>query len=117
MCKSACANRLAVLDLRIMPAPQSTIPQVLYNTRDPLLQPSELYVINAAVLDAATDPIKRWVMKEEHGFWDEQAKEFKNRATTFHPNDPKHCLSLSDADIEVEKQVMRRVKDGFKYQF
>ena len=56
-------------------------------------------------------------MKEEHGYWDEGMKEFKNRATTFLPNDPKECLSLDDVLAEVEKQVMRRVKQGFKYQF
>jgi hypothetical protein len=95
---------------------KNTIPQVLYDTPDPHAKASELYVINGTILEGATDPVKRWVVKEEHGFWDEATKEFKNRAKTLHPNDPKHCLSINDVLIEVEKQVMRRVKEGFKYQ-
>ena len=95
---------------------KNTIPQVLYNTPDPLLEPSELYVIHGTVLETATDSVKRWVVKEEHGFWDEATKEFKNRAKTFHPDDPKECLSIDDVLVEVEKQVLRRVAQGFKYQ-
>jgi hypothetical protein len=95
---------------------KNTIPQVLYNTSDPHAEPSELYLINGTVLETATDPVKRWVVKEEHGFWDEATKEFKNRVKTFHPNDPKYCLSINDVLIEVERQVMRRVREGFKYQ-
>jgi hypothetical protein len=52
----------------------NTVPQVLYNTRDTQSQPSELYVINATILPSATDPVKRWVIKEEHGYWDEATK-------------------------------------------
>ena len=96
---------------------RNTIPQVLYNTPNPLSTPSELYVINGTILDTATDPVKRWVVKEQYGFWDEATKEFKNRATTLLPNDPKHCFSLDDVLVEVQKQVMRRVGQGFKYQF
>ncbi len=95
----------------------NTIPQVIYNTPDPLAEPSELYVIHGTILDGATDPVKRWVVKEQHGYWDEAAKEFKNRATTFLPNDPKYCLSVNDVLVEVEKQVLRRVAQGFKYQW
>jgi len=94
----------------------NTIPQVLYNTRDPFSQPSEMYFINGTILDAATDPVKCWVVKEEHAYWDEATKEPKNRAKTFHPNDPKECLSITDVLVAVEKQVMRRVREGFKYQ-
>ena len=94
----------------------NTIPQVLYNTPDPLSAPSELYVIHGAILGTATDPVKHWVVKEEHGYWDEGTKEFKNRARTFLPNDPEECLSI-DVLVEVQKQVMRRVKEGFKYQW
>ena len=95
----------------------NTVPQVLYNTSDPLSKPSELYVINGTVFEGATDPVKCWVVKEEHGFWDEKDKEFKNRATTFHPNEERHCLSLEDVKTEVKKQVIFRAQTGFKYQF
>jgi hypothetical protein len=55
-------------------------------------------------LDTATDPVKRWVVNEEHGSWDEATKRFKNRATTLFPNKPKHCLSLDDVLVEVQKR-------------
>jgi hypothetical protein len=32
------------------------------------------------------------------------------------PNEPQHCLSLDDIHDEIKKQVMVRVKAGFKYQ-
>src|SRR5260370_13884423 len=94
----------------------NTMPHVLYNPRDPHLKPSELYVINGTILETATDPIKCWVVKEEHGYWDEQAKAFKNRAQTLFPNDPSLCVSLEEVHGEVKKQVMVRVRHGFKYQ-
>jgi|SRR5215831_9093171 len=94
----------------------NTIPQVLYNTPDPMSQPSELYVINGTIPDTATDPIKRWVVKEEHGYWDEEEKAFKNRALTLLPNEPHLFLSLEDVLEEVKKQMMVRVRRGFKYQ-
>ena len=94
----------------------NTIPQVLYNTPDPFSQPSELYVINGTIPDSATEPVKRWVVKEEHGYWDEQDKAFRNRAITLLPNEPHLFLSLEDVLNEVQKQVLVRVKHGFKYQ-
>ena len=94
----------------------NTVPQVLYNTPDPHSEPSELYVINGTILEAATDPIKCWVVKEEHGYWDEQDKAFKNRAQTLYPNDPRFCVSLKEIHDEVKQQVMVRVRHGFKYQ-
>jgi hypothetical protein len=95
----------------------NTVPQVLYNTSDPHSKPSELYVINGTVLEGATDPGRIWVVKEEHGYWDEQEKAFKNRAQTLYPNDPRFCVSLKEIHDEVKKQVMVRVRHGFKYQF
>lgn len=94
----------------------NTVPQVLYNTLDPHSKPSELYVINGTVLEGATDSIKCWVVKEEHGYWDEAEKAFKNRATTLYPNDPRHCLTLEQVHVEIKKQMMVRVRNGFKYQ-
>jgi len=97
--------------------PHTTTPQVLYNTPDPHAEPSELYVINGIVLETAPDPVRCWVVKEEHGYWDERDKAFKNRAPTLHPNDPSFCVSLKEIHDEVKKQVMLRVAHGFKYQF
>lgn len=95
----------------------NTIPQVLYNKPDPFAEPSEMYFINGIILEAATDPVKRWVVKEEHAYWNEEMKKPENRAKTLHPSDPNECLSITDVLAEVEKQVMRRVREGFKYQF
>jgi hypothetical protein len=94
----------------------NTVPQVLYNTPDPHSQPSELYKINGTVLATATDPVKCWVIHEEHGVWDEVTTTFENRATTLLPSEPQHCLSLDDLHDEIKKQVMVRVRGGFKYQ-
>jgi len=96
---------------------KNTIPQVLYAVPEPESDPpSELYTINATVLDNATDPVKRWVLKEVHGYWDEQTKKFLNQATTILPNDPKHAVSIDDAYKQVAAQVIVRVREGFKYQ-
>jgi len=94
----------------------NTVPQVLYNTPDPHSQPSELYKINGTVLATATDPVKCWVIHEEHGVLDEATRAFENRATTLLPNESQHCLSLDDLHDEIKKQVMVRVRCGFKYQ-
>ena len=73
----------------------NTVPQVLYNTPDPHSQPSELYKINGTVLATATDPVKCWVIHEEHGVWDEATKAFENRATTLLPNEPHTASHLT----------------------
>jgi hypothetical protein len=96
---------------------KNTVPQVLYDTPNPLPNISELYKIDGVVLETATDPAKCWVIREEHGYWDEKEKKFLHRATTLQPNEEKYCLSIHDAWKEIEKQIMRRVKEGFKYQF
>jgi hypothetical protein len=95
-----------------------TVPQVLYKTPYPHREkvPSELYKINGVALPAATDPVKRWVLHEEHGYWDEQEKTFKSRATTFLPNDQQLCVSLEEVYEQIGRQVMVRVQSGFKYQ-
>lgn len=99
-----------------MPLNKSTVPHVLYNTPDPQASPSELYLIHGVVIEASTDPIKRWVMHEEHGYWDEGQKLFIHQQTTFLPNDPSLCVSLEDVYKEIQKQVMVRVRGGFRYQ-
>jgi hypothetical protein len=96
---------------------QISVPQVLYNTPDPLSQPSEVYLIHGAVLDNAPGRDRNWVVKEEHGFWDEKEKAFKNRATTLDPIEPQHCLSFEEVQVEIKNQMMVRVRNGFKYQF
>lgn len=94
----------------------NTVPQVLYNTPDPFSHPSELYVISGTVSPVAPDPIRQRVIREEHGYWDEAKKAFKNRATTLLPHDPKLCVSVDEVREQVRKQVWRRVREGFKYQ-
>ena len=58
---------------QIMSHHRATIPQVLSD--NPFFtEPSELYKIIAEVLPAATDPIKCWLVTEEHGYWNEATK-------------------------------------------
>ena len=94
-----------------------TAPQVLYSIPNPELaqEPSELYLLKGVVLDTATDPVKRWVFHEEHGYWDEQHKTFKIEVTTFLPNEAHLCVSLEEVYTQIEKQVMVRARSGFKY--
>jgi hypothetical protein len=95
-----------------------TAPQVLYKIPNPELaqEPSELCLLKGVVLDLATDPVKRWVLQEEHGYWDEQEKTFKTQVTTFLPNEPDLCVSLEEVFEQIERQVMVRARSGFKYQ-
>ncbi len=99
-----------------MLADGNTLPQVLYNVPDPTSELAELYVIYGTTLPAAADPIRRWVVREEHGYWNEEKKTFENKAMTFLPSDPSLCLSIDEIQSEVKKQVMVRVRSGFKYQ-
>jgi len=98
---------------------KGTVPQVLYKAPNPDVpssEPSELYLVRGIVLDTATDPVKRWVLHEEHGYWDEKQKAFKIQVTTFRPNEPHLCVSLDEVQEQVKEQVMVRVRSGFKYQ-
>src|SRR5260370_21249668 len=72
---------------------KNTVPQVLCNTPDPHSHPSELYKINGTVLATATDPVKCWVIHEEHGVWDEATKTFENRCAS-----PKFCAHRKKRD-------------------
>jgi hypothetical protein len=97
-----------------------TIPMTVYKTPDVEEEVSELYTIYADELPGATDPKKRWVVNEIHGYWDEnepdpKVKKFKNVATTLSPNDPKHCITIEEAFKIMNKQVLFRSKSGFKY--
>jgi hypothetical protein len=97
-----------------------TIPMTVYKVPDPEDEVSELYTIYADELLSATDPEKRWVVNELHGYWDEKepdpkAKKFKNRATTLSPTHPKHCVTIDEAFKIMNAQVLSRAKSGFKY--
>jgi hypothetical protein len=80
---------------------------------------SELYTIFADELPEATDEARCWVVKEIHGYWDENepdpTQKFKNRATTLSPTDPKHCVTIQEAHILIDDQVRSRAAAGFKF--
>ena len=92
-----------------------TVPKTLYKIPNPQLGVSEYYCVFAEVLPSATDPVRRWVVGETHGWWDDAAKQAVNGVQTLSPTDPKHCVSLHDAFELIENQVRSRVGDGFKY--
>jgi hypothetical protein len=94
-----------------------TVPQTVYKTPNPEREVSELYTIFADVLPAATDLQRRWVVNERHGWWDERDKQFKNKAETLSPTDPKHCVTIEEAHKIIDRQVFLRAKAGFKYLF
>ena len=98
-----------------------TIPKTVYKTPEPEARVSELYTIFADVLPGATDPTRCWVVKENHGYWDEAetnpTEKFKNRATSLSPTDPKHCVTIHEAFELIDRQVLHRAQSGFRYLF
>jgi hypothetical protein len=96
---------------------RNTVPQVMYKPKDPISDPrAELYNIHGTVLDGATDPMKSWVLKEVHGWWDEDQKKFLLAVTTLLPTDPRHAVTVDEIYKQIHNQIMVRVRDGFKYQ-
>jgi GH43 family beta-xylosidase len=98
-----------------------TIPKTVYKTPEPEARVSECYTIFADDLPEATDEAKCWVVKEIHGYWDQDEpdpkKKFKNKATSLSPTDPKHCVTIHEAHDIIDGQVLHRAKSGFKYVF
>jgi hypothetical protein len=92
------------------------IPQTLYKVPDPLRERSELYTVHAEEHPEATDPQKRWVVTERHGYWDQASGTFVHPVKTLYP-DAKHCLTIEEAHAEIEMQVRARAQSGFKYLF
>jgi hypothetical protein len=89
-----------------------TVPQTLYSTPDPHREISELYVVNAEELAVATDPKRRWIVKEQHGYWDEQAKKFLMQVVTLKPSEPKYCVTLNKCKTSGEWRSLRRPRNG-----
>jgi len=101
--------------------PNRTVPMVMYNVPNPQDDFSELYLIYGEELATATDPVKRWVPMEMHGYWDEAEPDpktkFKLRSTTLAPTEQRHCMTIGDVFKAVDTQVLFRAKTGFKYLF
>lgn len=97
----------------------STIPKSVYKVPDPEEHVSEAYTIFADRLQEATDEEKCWVVKEIHGYWDEDEpdpkQKFKNKAATLSPTDPQHCVTIEDAHKIIDDQVRSRAISGFKF--
>lgn len=67
------------------------------------------------------DPKKCWVVMEKFGYWDEaesdQEKKFKNEVRTLSATNPADCLTIEEAHEFINKQVLFRASQGFKYLF
>jgi hypothetical protein len=100
-----------------MDGPQRTPQKSIYKTLSPENEISEVYVVYAEELDAATDPTRRWVVKEKHGWFDDVPKQFLMNVTTLSPTDPVHCVTLEEAHQLLDQQVLLRAGHGFKYLF
>ena len=61
------------------------------------------------------------MVKERYGAWDQAEpdpqRKFKIKVFTLSPNDPVHCLTLDEAQRQVDQQVRFRAQNGFKYLF
>lgn len=99
----------------------TTVPVTVYKTPDPQQGISELYTIYAQVLPIAPNAERCWVIKEKHGYWDENARDpqqkFKHQVTTLSPEDPMHCLTIEEVHKQIDAQVLVRAKNGFEYMF
>jgi hypothetical protein len=95
----------------------------MYNVPNPQSDLSELYLIYGEELSTATDPKRRWVLVESHGYWDEAEpdpdpkKKFKLQSPTLAPTEQRHCMTIDDVFKAVDAQVLFRAKTGFKYLF
>jgi hypothetical protein len=96
-----------------------TIPKSVYKTPYPEDGVSEVYTIFAEELPGATDPKKRWIVKETHGYWDEAEpdpkRKFKNKAVSLSPTELRHCVTIEEAHKIIDAQVLLRSKSGYKY--
>lgn len=98
-----------------------TILVTVYDTPHPHRGLSPLYTLHAEIHPAAMDPKKCWVVMEKFGYWDEaesdQEKKFKNEVRTLSATNPADCLTIEEAHEFINKQVLFRASQGFKYLF
>jgi hypothetical protein len=90
-----------------------TVPKIIYKTPNPDM--GEHYCVFTEILPSANHPTKRWVVKETHGYFENEAKKASNKATTLSPSDVERCVSLYEAFVLIENQVLSRAREGFKY--
>jgi hypothetical protein len=93
------------------------IPKTVFCTPNPERGISESYTVYADVVANANDSKKCWVVKEKHGWFDEQSRTFLNDVVTLGLTGPIHCVALDEAHRIVDQQVLSRAKSGFKYLF
>ncbi len=117
-CGAPCDATIRQMDAKPI---NSSPPQTVYKTPDPQLNVSELYSIFCVQMSNALSLEKSWVVNERYGAWDEAEpdpkKKFKINVKTLSPTEPKHYLTLDEAHEQANRQVMLRVRSGFKYLF
>lgn len=98
-----------------IPAPP--FPKTVYRTPNPEAGVSEAYEIFIDVVHGAPDPQRCWIVREIHGYYDEEKKAFIHKVETLHPNEPQHFLTLEEAVREADQQVWFRAGQGFHFPF
>lgn len=95
----------------------TSFPKTLYRTPTPEYEISEAYEIIIKSAPNPADPARCWIAREIHGWYDEATKTFHHKVVTLHPTDPKHFMTLDEAQKVADKQVLLRAKEGFHFLF
>ncbi len=100
-----------------MPSFPKTFPKTVYRTPTPEFGVSEAYEIAIEPVPNSPDPQRCWIVRELHGYYNEQEKKFHFKVETLHPTDSRHFMTLDEAQKDADKQVLLRAKDGFRFLF
>lgn len=95
----------------------TSFPKTVYRTPTPEYQISETYEITIESFPNPAEPSRCWIVRELHGWYDEATRTFHHKVETLHPTDPKHFMTLEEAQRDADKQVLRRANEGFHFLF
>lgn len=95
----------------------ASFPKTLYRTPNPEWEISEAYEIFIEPVPGAPDPERCWIVREMHGYYEEDTKTYHYKVETLHPNQPKHFMTLDEATKVADQQVVFRARGGFHFLF
>jgi hypothetical protein len=95
----------------------NTFPKTVYRTPNPEFQVSEAYEISIEPVPNCPNSERCWIVRELHGYYHEPSGQFRHQVDTLHPTDPKHFLTLDEAQKIADKQVLFRARYGFHFLF
>lgn len=114
MATAAPPNRHTVVTVSRM---NKQFPKTLYRTPNPEWGISETYEIFLDVFPNPSNPNRCWIVREMHGWYEEQTKTFHHKVETLHPTDAAHFMAIEEAIDAANKQVVSRARQGFHFLF